>query len=70
MESAETYANAIRAAMAVTRCNREKLASYMGIHEDTLGRKLRRPGTLTLDDLIKADLAIRWTGFLPDRRRL
>ena len=64
MESAEIYADAIRAAMAGARCSREKLAGYMGIHEDTLGRKLRNPGTLTLKDLIAADLAIKWTGYL------
>ena len=33
----------------------------MGIHEDTLGRKLRQPRTFTLGDLIEADKAVGWT---------
>ena len=60
METAETYANAIRAAMAYTGQTQSELARRMGIHEDTLGRKLRKPRTFTLGDLIAADNAIGW----------
>lgn len=60
MEKAEVYANAIRAALAYTGQTQSDLARRMGIHEDTLGRKLRRPRTFTLGDLIEADKAIGW----------
>lgn len=61
MERAEAYAAAIRAGMAYTGQKQSDLAKRMGIHEDTLGRKLRNPRTFTLGDLILADNAIKWT---------
>lgn len=63
MRSAETYARMIKAAMAFTGQTQEELAKRMGIHKDTLGRKLRMPRTFTLGDLIEADRAIGWTKF-------
>ena len=67
MESAETYARAIRAAMAYTGQTQHDLAKRMGIHEDTLGRKLRTPWTFTLGDLIEADKAVKWTKHMEGR---
>lgn len=64
MEKAETYARAIKAALAYTGQTREDLSRRMGIHLDTLGRKLRRPSTFTLGDLIEADKVIHFTQFL------
>lgn len=64
MEKAETYAKAIKAALAYTGQTREGLSARMGIHPDTLGRKLRRPRTFTLGDLIEADKTIHFTQFL------
>lgn len=64
MERAEAYSRAIRAGMAYVGMSQEKLAARMGIHPDTLGRKLKRPGTLTLDELIAADGAVCWTAFV------
>lgn len=61
MKTAEAYANAIRAALAYTGQTQSELARRMGIHEDTLGRKLRKPRTFTLGDLIEADKAVGWT---------
>lgn len=60
MKTAEAYANAIRAAMAYTGLTQSELARRMGINEDTLGRKLRKPRTFTLGDLIEADKAVGW----------
>lgn len=70
MEKAETYANAIRAAMAYTGQTQSELARRMGIHEDTLGRKLRKPRTFTLGDLIAADEAVGWTHIMGVMERL
>lgn len=64
MEKAETYSSAIKAALAYTGRSREELARKMGIHVDTLGRKLKRPGSLTLDELIAADNAVKWSQFI------
>lgn len=64
MERAETYARAIRAAMAFSGQTQQDLAKRMGIHEDTLGRKLRMPRTFTLGDLIEADKAVKFTRFM------
>ena len=61
MEKPEVYAAAIRAGMAYTGQKQSDLAKRMGIHTDTLGRKLRNPRTFTLGDLIAADNAIKWT---------
>lgn len=61
MQKAEMYASAIRAAMAFSGQTQQDLARRMGIHEDTLGRKLRNPRTFTLGDLILADNAVKWT---------
>lgn len=58
MQKAEEYAKAIRAALAYTGQTQSDLARRMGIHEDTLGRKLRKPRTFTLGDLIAADNAV------------
>lgn len=68
MEKAETYSRAIKAALAYTGQTREELATKMDIHPKTLGRKLRRPGTFTLDDLIAADRAVKWTAFMGGMR--
>ena len=69
MEKAEVYANAIRAAMAYTGQTQSELARRMGIHEDTLGRKLKKPRTFTLGDLIAADKAVRFTQFLEAKEK-
>ncbi len=69
MESAENHARAIRAALAYTGWTQKELADAMEINEDTLGRKLRRPETLTLRDLIMADLAVRWSAHMQEARR-
>lgn len=68
MKNAETYANAIRAAMAFTGQTQHDLARRMGIHEDTLGRKLKSPRTFTLGDLIEADRAVKFERFLEVQR--
>ena len=67
METAENYARAIKAAMAYTGQTQKDLARRMGIHEDTLGRKLRMPRTFTLGDLIEADKAVKWTKHMEGR---
>lgn len=64
MNTAETYARAIKAAMAFSGQTQQDLAKRMGIHEDTLGRKLRMPRTFTLGDLIEADKAVKFTRFM------
>lgn len=64
MEKAETYARAIKAGLAFTGTSREELAKRMGINIDTLGRKLKNPGGLTLRELDAADRAVRWTAFM------
>ena len=69
MEKAETYAKAIKAALAYSGQNRGELARRIGIHLDTLGRKLRRPETFTLGDLIRADREIRFTQFIERRTK-
>lgn len=70
MQTAETYARRIKAAMAYTGQTRAELAQRMGIHEDTLGRKLRKPRTFTLGDLIAADEAVGWTHIMEVMERL
>lgn len=64
MDRAENYARAIRAAMAFTGQTQQDLAKRMGIHEDTLGRKLKKPRTFTLGDLIEADKAVMFMRFM------
>ncbi len=64
MEKAETYGRAIRAGLAFTGWTQAELAQRLGIHEDTLGRKLKNPGSLTLAELIAADRAVKWTAFM------
>ena len=64
MQKAEMYASVIRAAMAFSGQTQQDLAKRMGIHEDTLGRKLRMPRTFTLGDLIEADKAVKFTRFM------
>ena len=68
MHKAEEYARAIRAALAYTGQTRAELAQRMGMHEDTLGRKLRRPGTFTLSELIDASRAVRFEKFMEVQR--
>ena len=69
MESAETYSQAIKAALAFTGTTRQALADAMGVSLDTLGRRLKKPKTLTLDNMIKADLKIHFTRFLAVGKR-
>ena len=64
MQKAQEYARAIRAALANTGQTQAELAQRMGIHEDTLGRKLRRPGTFTLSELIDANRAVKFEKFM------
>ena len=64
MDRAENYARAIRAAMAFTGQTQQDPAKRMGIHEDTLGRKLKKPRTFTLGDLIEADKAVMFMRFM------
>lgn len=68
MQKAEEYARAIRAALAYTGQTQAELAQRMGIHEDTLGRKLRHPGTFTLSELIDANRAVRFEKFMEVKR--
>ena len=68
MTTAATYAKAIKAGLAYTGVTREELARKMGIHIDTLGRKLRDPGGLTLRELEAADRAVRWTAFMGEAK--
>lgn len=68
MENAENYARAIRAALAYTGQTRAELAQRMGMHEDTLGRKLKRPGTFTVSELIDADRAVKFERFMEGKR--
>lgn len=69
MEKAEHYARAIRAGLAYTGTTRRELAAKMGLHYDTLGRKLKHPEGFTLSDLEKADRAVRWTAFMEEADR-
>ena len=64
MEKAEVYARAIKAGMAYTGVTRQELADRIGIHLDTLGRKLKDPGGFTVRELEAADRAVRWTAFI------
>lgn len=68
MENAENYARAIRAALAYTGKTQAELAQRMGMHEDTLGRKLRRPVTFTVSELIDADRAVKFERFMEVKR--
>lgn len=68
MQKAEEYARAIRAVLAYTGKTQAELAQRMGIHEDTLGRKLRRPGTFTVSELIDADRAVKFERFMEVQR--
>lgn len=64
MQKAEEYARAIRAALAYTGKTQAELAARMGMHEDTLGRKLKRPGSFTVEELINADRAVMFERFM------
>lgn len=64
---AASVRQAIIAAIAYTGHTQAELAYQMGISEDTLRRKLRRPERLTLGDLEKADKAVRWTAFAKEK---
>lgn len=64
MKKAEAYASALLAALAYTGQTRSELARRMGIHEDTLGRKLRNPRDFKLGELIDADAAVGWERML------
>lgn len=66
--NAETVKKAIKAGMGYTGHTQNELAHKMGISEDTLRRKLRRPESLTLGDLIAADKAVRWTAFAKEAK--
>ena len=68
MERPETYAKAIKAALAYSGQSRGELARRMGIHYETLGRKLRSPETFTLGELTKADRILRFTQFIGDSK--
>ncbi len=68
MQKAEDYARAIRAALAYTGQTQAELAQRMGIHEDTLGRRLKRPGTFTVSELIDADRAVKFERFMEVQR--
>lgn len=68
MESAETYAKAIIAALAYSGQNRGELARKMGIHQNTLERKLSKPESFTLGELVKADRIIRFTQFIGEKK--
>lgn len=66
--NAAVVGKAIRAGMAYTGHTQADLALKMGISEDTLRRKLRRPEGLTLGELIAADRAVRWTAFAKEAK--
>lgn len=67
--NANEVRRAIRAGMGYTGHTQRELAQKMGISEDTLRRKLRRPEGLTLGELIAADMAVRWTAFVKEEGR-
>lgn len=67
MEKAE-IGRALKAGMAYSGTSRRELSRVMGIHVDTLGKKLKDPSTLTVAQLIAADKAIRWTAFMEGQR--
>ncbi len=52
---------AINAGMAFTGVTRRELAKKMGIHYDTLNRKLRMEKPFTLAEILIADNEVRWT---------
>lgn len=68
MQKAEDYARAIKAALAYTGKTQAELAERMGMHEDTLGRRLKRPGTFTVDELINADRAVKFERFMEAKK--
>lgn len=52
---------AIEAGMAFTGVTRHELAKKMGIHYETLNRKLRMEKPFTLAEILIADNEVRWT---------
>lgn len=63
MEKAE-IGRALKAGLAYTGMSRMELSRIMGIHVDTLGKKLKDPSSLTVAQLLAAEKAIKWTHFL------
>lgn len=61
------YIAAIKAGMAFTGVSRRELAKAMGIHYDTLGRKLRQEEPLTLPEMVAADRVVKWSAFMGGR---
>lgn len=66
--NAAAVSKAIRAAMGYTGHTQAELADRMGISEDTLRRKLRRPEDFKVGELIAADKAVRWTAFAKEAK--
>lgn len=66
--NAAVVGKAIRAGMAYTGHTQADLALKMGISEDTLRRKLRRPEDFKVSELIAADKAVRWTAFAKEAK--
>lgn len=62
------YIAAMKAGMAYTGVTRRELAKAMGIHYDTLGRKLRQEEPLTLPEMVAADRVIKWSAFMGGTR--
>lgn len=61
------YIAAMKAGMAYTGVTRKELAKAMGIHYDTLGRKMRGEEPLTLPEMVAADRVVKWSAFMGGR---
>lgn len=61
------YIAAIRAGMAYTGVTRRELAAKLGMHYDTLNRKLRQEKHFDLQEMEAADRAVRWSAHIGGR---
>lgn len=58
---------AIKAGLAYTGVTRKELADRLGMHYDTLNRKLRMEQHFDLHELEAADRAVKWSAFIGGR---
>lgn len=65
----KSYIAAIKAGMAYTGVTRMELAKALGIHYDTLGRKLRQQEPILLSEMVIADRIVRWSDFIKEGKR-
>ena len=59
---------AIMAGLAYTGVTRRELAKKMGMHYDTLNRKLRMEQHFDLPELEAADRAVKWSAHIGGRQ--